>query len=99
MPEHPIESRRREEWQRIQRTGVWPHAIRRGLMRGIPMGLLIIVALELLSGRPLDASRLRDGELLGRFALAVVLFSLGGVVSTYARWRALVLRFGTQPEE
>lgn len=99
MAEHPLESRRRAEWERIQRTGVWVHAIRRGLLRGIPTGLLIIVVLELLSGRPLDASRLRDGELLGRFALAVALFSLGGVVSTYARWRALDLRFGTQPEE
>lgn len=99
MPEHPIEARRRAEWERIRRTGVWPHAIRRGLMRGIPTGLLIIVVLELLSGRPLDASRVRDGELLGRFALAVLLFSLGGIVSTYARWRALDLRFGAPREE
>jgi len=99
MAEHPLEAHRRAEWERIRRTGVWPHAIRRGLLRGIPTGLLIIVALELLSGRPLDASRLRDGELLARLALAVVLFSLGGVVSTYARWRALDLRFGTPREE
>jgi hypothetical protein len=98
MPEHPIEAQRRAEWERIRRTGVWPHAIRRGLLRGIPMGLGIILLLELLQGHPLDGM-LRDGALLGRLALAVVLFSIGGVVSTYARWRALDLRFGAAQEE
>lgn len=98
MPENPIEAQRRAEWERIRRTGVWPHAIRRGLLRGIPMGLGIILLLELLQGHPLDGM-LRDGALLARLALAVVLFSIGGVVSTYARWRALDLRFGAAREE
>jgi hypothetical protein len=81
MAEHPIAARRREEWERIARIGVWPYAIRRGLLRGVPMGLGIILLLELLQGRPLDASLLRDAGLLSRFALAVVLFSLGGMLS------------------
>lgn len=97
MPAHPIEAPRRAEWERIRRTGVWVYAIRRGLLRGIPMGLGIILLLELLQGHPLDGM-LRDRALLGRLALAVVLFSIGGVVSTYARWRALDLRFGKQEE-
>jgi len=99
MPEHPLEAQRRAEWERIRRTGVWPHAIRRGLMRGVPMGLVIILVLELIQGRKLGVELFRDPEVLGRFALAVVLFSLGGVVSTYARWRALDLRFGAQRAE
>ena len=99
MAEHPIAARRREEWQRIQRVGLWPYAIRRGLLRGVPMGLGIILRLELLQGRPLDASLLRDAGLLARFALAVVLFSLGGMLSAYARWRALDLSFGAASRE
>lgn len=99
MAEHPIAAARRAEWERIARMGVWPYAIRRGLLRGIPMGLGIILLLELIQGRPLDASLLRDGGLLARFVLAVALFSLGGVFSGYARWRALDLRFGAPREE
>jgi hypothetical protein len=99
MPEHPLEAQRRAEWERIRRTGVWPHALRRGLARGIPMGIVIIVALELIQGRKLGLDLLREPEVLGRLALAIVLFSLGGVVSTYARWRALDLRFGAHAED
>lgn len=99
MAEHPIAARRRAEWERIRRGGVWPYAIRRGLLRGVPMGLGIVLLLEILQGRPLDAGLLREPALLGRFVLAVVLFSLGGMISTYARWRALDLRFGEAARE
>lgn len=99
MSEHPWEAQRRAEWERIRRTGVWPYAIRRGLARGIPMGLVIIVLLELIQGRTLGVELFRDPVVLGRIALAVALFSLGGIVSTYARWRALDLRFGAQGAE
>jgi hypothetical protein len=94
MAEHPNESQRRAEWDRIRRSGVWPWALQRGLARGIPMGLLILVALELVQGRTLDARMFTDPALLGRLALAIALFSVGGAVSAYARWRALDLRFG-----
>jgi hypothetical protein len=99
MPEHPIEAPRRAEWERIRRTGIWPYAIQRGLLRGIPLGIVIILLLELAQGRSLGAELFRDPAVLGRFALAIVLFSLGGVVSTYARWRALDLRFGAGAKE
>jgi hypothetical protein len=99
MPEHPIEAQRRAEWERIRHTGVWPYAIQRGLARGIPMGIVIIVLLELIQGRRFGFELFREPEVLGRLALAVVLFSLGGVVSTYARWRALDLRFGAARAE
>jgi hypothetical protein len=71
------------------------HSARRRASIGFPG---IVLLLELLQGHPLDGM-LRDGALLGRLALAVVLFSIGGVVSTYARWRALDLRFGAAREE
>ncbi|MEB2344654.1 MAG: hypothetical protein OZ948_07940 [Deltaproteobacteria bacterium] len=99
MPERSIDAPRRAEWERIRRTGVWPYAIRRGLARGIPMGIVIIVLLELVQGRSFGPALFRDPAVLGRFALAIVLFSLGGVVSTYARWRALDLRFGDAGKE
>jgi len=99
MPEHPLEAQRRAEWERIRSTGVWPHAVRRGLLRGVPMAIGIILLLEVVQGHPLDATLLRDPAVLGRLALAVLLFSLGGIVSTYARWRALDLRFGARQGE
>lgn len=99
MPERPIDAPRRAEWERIRRTGVWPYAIRRGLARGIPMGIVIILLLEWIQGRTFGAELFRDPVVLGRFALAIVLFSLGGFVSTYARWRALDLRFGEAAKE
>lgn len=99
MAEHPIAARQRQEWERIRRTGVWPFAIRRGLLRGVPMGLVIIAILQLVEGHPLGFASLRDPEILVRFLVAVVLFSLGGVVSSYARWRSLDLRYGAHAEE
>jgi hypothetical protein len=99
MAEHPIAARQREEWERIRRTGLWPYAIRRGLLRGIPMALVIIAILEMAQGHPLGFAALRSPDVLLRFAVAVVLFSLGGVVSAYARWRSLDLRYGAHAEE
>jgi hypothetical protein len=94
MAEHPIEAKRRAEWEKLRRGGLWPFAIRRGLLRGIPMGLGIILLLELLQGREIGSSTLRDPGVLGRFVVAVLLFSLAGVLSAYGRWRALDLRYG-----
>ena len=99
MAEHPIESKHRAEWEKLRNGGLWPFAIRRGLMRGIPMGLGIILLLEVLQGRELGFSSLRDPAMLGRFVVAVLLFSVAGVVSAYGRWRALDLRFGAQRAE
>ncbi len=94
MAEHPIEAKRRAEWERLRSGGLWPFAIRRGLLRGIPMGLGIILLLELLRGRDVGFGTFRDPAMLGRFVVAVLLFSVGGMLSAYGRWRALDLRFG-----
>jgi len=96
MSEHPIEAKRRAEWERLRSGGLWPFAIRRGLLRGIPIGLGLILLLELLQGRPLGFGTLRDPAMLGRFLVAVLLFSIGGMLSAYGRWRALDLRYGAQ---
>lgn len=94
MAEHPLEAVRRAEWERIRAQGVGRFALVRGLRRGIPMGLVLIFLLEVLQGRTPGPEWLRDPGLLARFALALLLFSLGGMVSAYARWRALDARFG-----
>ena len=94
MAEHPIEAKRREEWEHLRRHGVWPYALRRGLLRGLPMGLGIILLLELFQGKELGFSMLRDPATLGRFVVAVLLFSVGGIIQAYGRWRALDLRYG-----
>ena len=62
MAEHPIAARQRQEWEKIRRTGVWPYAIRRGLLRGVPMGLVIIAILELAEGHPLGFASLRSAR-------------------------------------
>jgi hypothetical protein len=98
MAERHVDTASRREWEEMRRNGVWPHALRRGLLRGIPMGILVIVLLEAISGRGLDGDNLASPVTLGRFALAIVLFSLSGVLSTYARWRALDLRYGAHAE-
>jgi hypothetical protein len=99
VAEHPIAARQRQEWERIRRTGVWPFAIRRGLLRGVLLGVVVIAILELSAGHPIGFASLRDPAVLLRFAVAVALFSVGGVVSSYARWRSLDLRFGARAEE
>jgi hypothetical protein len=96
MPEHPIEASRRREWQRMRARGLPRQLVVRGvLLRGIPMAVAVVLLLELLrEGDGGLGARLRDPAFLVRFVVATALFSLGGIVSSYARWRALERRFG-----
>jgi hypothetical protein len=93
MAEHPIEAKRRAG-ERMRAGGLARHLVLRGvLLRGIPMGIAVVLLLDLLQGAPAGASW-REPAFLARFVLAVALFSLGGMLSAYARWRALDTRFG-----
>jgi hypothetical protein len=94
MAEHPIEIRRRAEWERIRATGLPTFLLVRGvLLRGIPMALAVMLLLVVLQGDSFDRATLLDPAFLARLGVATLLFSLGGMLSAYARWRALDARF------
>lgn len=89
------ESPRRAEWERIRAGGLRRYVLVRGiLVRGVPMAIAVMLLLVGLSGQPVSTETFASLDFLWRLALAVVLFSLGGMLSAYARWRALDLRFG-----
>lgn len=88
----------REEWPRIRAAGRTRYLLLWGVLgRGIPMALVVMLVFLLLEGKPLHAGLLRDGGEWLRFFAAAGLFSVGGVVSSYARWRAMEQRFDEQP--
>ena len=86
-----------EEWEKIKAGGRTRFLLLFGVVgRGIPMAVAFLILFLYLEGRAFDASLLRDTHVWLRFLLAAVLFSLGGVASSYARWRAMELRFERQ---
>jgi hypothetical protein len=100
MAEHPMAASRRREWERMRSRGLARHLVLRGvLLRGIPMALAVVLLLALLGeGDRGLADELRDPGFWARFVVATALFSLGGIVSSYARWRALERRFGDREQ-
>lgn len=84
----------REEWQTIRAAGRNRYLFIWGVLgRGIPMALVVMLVFLLLEGKALGPDLLRDGSQWLRFIAAAALFSIGGVVSAYARWRAMEQRF------
>ncbi len=85
----------REEWERIRAGGRTRYMLLWGVCgRGIPIALVLMVIFLALEGRSFDAELLRDTSLWIRFVLAAALFSVGGVVSSYNRWRQMEQRYG-----
>lgn len=65
----------------------------RGVLgRGLPMGVLLAVALELYVGSPFPEA-FSTAAFWGRLALCVGVFSASGCVSAHAQWRLLERRF------
>jgi len=99
MSATPSEARRRAEWERIRARGLTRYLLVRGiLLRGVPMAIAVILLLTGLRGGSLDRRALLAPDFLARVVVAVLLFSVGGMVSAYARWRSLDLRFGDRDE-
>ncbi|MEN8184668.1 MAG: hypothetical protein ABFS46_19275 [Myxococcota bacterium] len=63
------------------------------LGRGLPVGVVLAVVVQMITGSPLP-----DSLLTARFGLttlaAVALFSLSGCIRADARWRMAERRFG-----
>ncbi len=84
----------REEWEEIKAAGRTRYLLLFGVAgRGIPMAVIFLVVFLFLEGRSFDASLLRATDVWLRFGAAAILFSLGGIASSYARWRAMEMRF------
>ena len=84
----------REEWDRVRARGRTRYLVLVGVVRrGLPMGVLVAFAVEVLTGRPVP-----DSLLSPRFVLTVLagvaLFSLSGCIRAAAQWRLAERRFG-----
>lgn len=90
----PLGTTKRSEWESIKASGRTRYLLLFGVVgRGLPMAAVFLIVFLYLEGRPFDASLLRDSGVWLRFVMAAALFSVGGVASSYARWRAMELRF------
>ena len=86
----------RVEWKELKARGKRAFVIQGGLRRGLPMGVALAVAVEVIQGHPLPDA-LGTGSFLGRALLACALFSVGGCLTAAAQWRALEQRFANDP--
>jgi hypothetical protein len=77
------------------RTQGLPRVVLLGaLRRGVPMAIVVTLLLELIEGGTLDRARLLAPAFLERAALVLVVFLLGGALSSFARWKSFEALFG-----
>ena len=84
----------KDDWAKIRALGRGRYLFRYGVVgRGIPMGILVALLIELLdpSGPMPDA--LLETRFLGRLLLAVAVFAASGCISALANWRVHERRF------
>ena len=84
----------RDEWRRIQAQGMRRFLVQGALRRAIPMTILALVLLELFEGGAFTRERLASAAFLERLVLALAVFSAGGAISAYARWRSFQALYG-----
>lgn len=88
----------REEWERTRARGLVRYMLVRALLRGVPMAITLVLLLELLQGRAIDRELLLDRSFEWRLWIAAALFSLGGALSAFARWKSLDMLFGARAD-
>ena len=84
----------REEWHRVRERGRTRYLVLTGVVqRGLPMGVVVALAVEVLTGRPVP-----DSLVSARFVFTVLagaaLFSVSGCIRAAAQWRLAERRFG-----
>jgi hypothetical protein len=85
----------KEDWAKVHAEGKGRYLLRSGVIgRGIPMGLVVSLLIELWdpSGEMPDA--LLSPRVLLRLLLALAVFSASGCLSALANWRVHERRFG-----
>jgi hypothetical protein len=87
--------RSREDWEQLVARGQQQFLLQNGVLRrGLPLGILLGVVLELyLGGRFPDS--LGQASFWARTALCVVVFSTSGVLRSLALWNAYRRRYET----
>jgi len=88
----------RAEWEQIRARGLTRYMLVRALLRGVPMAITLVLVLELLQGRTIDRELLLDRSFEWRLWVAAALFSLGGALSAFARWKSLDALFGARAD-
>jgi hypothetical protein len=81
-----------QDWQKVRSRGKARFLLVSGLARGIPMGLAVMLAIELFAGGPLPES-LATWRFLGRALFAVAIFTASGAVSAAVQWGIQERRF------
>jgi hypothetical protein len=81
-----------EDWQRLRAGGKARFVLVSGLARGIPMGLAVMLVIELFSGEPIPES-LATWRFASRALFAVAIFTASGCVSAALSWGMLEKRF------
>ena len=94
-----MRSYREDEWREVRAKGKGPFLFRTGFLgRGVPMGVVTALAIELyLGGRFPDA--LLEWDFLARLALAVGVFTLSGCLAANANWSLHERRYAERPAE
>jgi hypothetical protein len=91
--------RSREEWERVVSAGRQQFLLQNGVLRrGLPLGLLLGVVLELYLGGTFPDS-LAKASFWGRTALCVLVFSTSGMLRSLALWNAYRRRYETLDAE
>ena len=81
-----------EDWRKLREGGKARFVLVSGLARGIPMGLAVMLAIELFSGEPIPES-LVSWRFASRALFAVAIFTASGSVSAAVSWGLLQKRF------
>jgi hypothetical protein len=88
--------RQREEWEQIRSRGRARFVFVSGVVgRGLPVGLAISLAIEIVTGEPIPES-LASWRFAGRTLLAVAVFSISGCLTAHAAWRVHERRFSDE---
>jgi len=81
-----------EDWYRVRAAGKARFVLLSGLARGIPMGLAVMILIELFAGGAFPES-LATGRFAWRALLAVAIFTASGCVSAVFNWGVFERRF------
>ena len=78
----------REDWARIRELGRGRYLFRYGVLaRGIPMGIVVSLLIELFDPSGAMPDVLLEPRFLMRLLLAVAVFAASGCVTALANWR------------
>lgn len=87
-----------EAWTRVRARGRGAFLLRTGVLgRGLPMGVVTALAIQVYLGGPLPDAFLA-WTFAGRLLLAVAVFSVSGCVAANANWNLHERRYAVRPK-